>query len=153
MSKQRNLVFDLGGVLFEHNPPPERDAGQKLFSPLEDGVALLHECYEIAQKQGHKLYVCTNWSMGYIDMLEHDFPHIFGLFEGVVTPTVAQAKKPDSKIFQYLLNTYNLIPHHSFFIDDQLPNVDAARSVGMAGIHMCDYGHVREELKRHGFFV
>jgi HAD superfamily hydrolase (TIGR01509 family) len=116
-------------------------------------VALLHECYEIAQKQGHKLYVCTNWSMGYIDMLEQDFPNIFAMFDGIVTPTVAQAKKPDVKIFQYLLNTYNLIPHHSIFIDDQMANVDAAQSIGMTGVHMHDYGHVREELKRHSFFV
>lgn len=153
MSKQRNIVFDLGGVLFEHNPPPERDAGHKLFSPLEDGVALLKECYELVQQQGHKLYVCTNWSMGYIDMLEQDFPHLFAMFDGIVTPTVAQAKKPDVKIFHYLLHTYDLIPHHSIFIDDQIVNVEAAQSVGMSGIHMHDFTHVRDELKRHGLFT
>ena len=149
MSEQRNIVFDLGGVLFEPNSPAEYDSGQKLFTPLEEGVSLLRECYAAAQKQGHKLFVCSNWSMGYVDMLEQDFPHIFAMFDGIVTPTVAQAKKPDVKIFRYLLDTYDLIPHHSIFIDDQLSNVQAATSVGMSGIHLNDFNDVRNQLKKH----
>lgn len=145
---QRNIIFDLTGVIFEQMPTND---GQKLFSPLSEGVVLLQECHKIAQQRGHKLYVCSNLSMGYIDLLEQDFPQILGLFDGVVTPTVAQAKKPDPKIFQYLLDTYELIPHHSIFIDDQLRNIEAARSLGITGIHMQDIKHVRGELKRLGF--
>ncbi len=152
MNEQRNIIFDLGGVIFEHNPLADLASHQKFFSPIEEGVALLEECHKVAQKSGHKLYVCSNWSMGYVDMLEQDFPQIFKMFDGIVTPTVAQAKKPDTKIFRYLLDRYELIPHHSIFIDDQLPNVDAARSVGMSGIHLDDFMHVKSELKRLKIF-
>ena len=148
MSKQRNLVFDLGGVLFELNSDSDAFTQQKLFNPIEHGIKLLEECYAVAKKNGHKLYVCSNLSMGYIDMLEQDFPHIFKMFDGIVTPTVAQAKKPDIKIFHYLLDTYELIPHHSIFIDDQLRNVETARSVGMSGIHVQDFLQVKNELQR-----
>lgn len=149
MSSQKNIVFDLGGVLFEQNQV-EIGNSKKLFSPIEAGVALLEECYTCAQKAGHKLYVCTNLSMGYIDMLEQDYPHIFAMFDGIVTPTVAQAKKPDVKIFNYLLDTYELVPHHSIFIDDQIGNVEAARQVGMSAIHVCDFMQVRAELSKIG---
>ena len=149
-SKKLNIVFDLGGVLFELHHPETLQSEKKLFSPLADGVALLEDCFQAARRDGHKLFVCSNLSMGYIEMLEQDFPQIFKLFDGVVTPTVAQAKKPDTKIFKYLLDTYELIPHHSVFIDDQLPNVEGAKSLGMLGIHMKDFQHVRSELQRHG---
>lgn len=146
MSNPKNIVFDLCGVIFEHNGA----ASAPLFSPIEQGLALLNECYTSAQKSGHKLFVVSNLSMGYIDMLEQDYPHIFKMFEGVVTPTVAQAKKPDVKIFHYLLNTYELIPHHSIFIDDDMINVEAARTVGMNAIHLHDFHAARRELSTIG---
>lgn len=148
MLTQKNLVFDLGGVLFEHNPVADGLNQQKLFSPIEPGVKLLEECYARAQKSGHKLFVCSNWSMRYIDILEQDFPSLFAMFNGIVTPTVAQAKKPDTKIFRYLLDTYDLLPQNSIFLDDQLLNVEAARSIGMSGIHVGDFVQVRSELER-----
>lgn len=146
MSRQRNIIFDLHGVLFEHTSPNDNDNNHKLFSPIDDGIAVLKACYYAASKKGYKLYACTNWTMRYIDMLEQDFPHIFKMFDGVVTPTVALAKKPDAKMYRYLLDTYDLIPHDSIFIDDQLSNVEAAKSHGMSGIHVRNFSQLQKEL-------
>ena len=147
MDQQKNIIFDLHGVLFEHNVPGQ----EKLFSAIEPGIVLLEDCYTAAQQKGYKLFACTNWQMTYVDILEQDFPHIFKMFDGAVTPTVSQAKKPDPRMFQYLLDTYNLIPHLSVFIDDQIANVEAARTLGLQGIHLDDYATVQSELKRFGF--
>ena len=152
MNEQKNIVFDLHGVLFQDNPAADYSKQQKLFNPIQEGVALLEECYNEAQKSGHKLYACSNWSMSYVEMLEQDFPGIFTMFDGVVTSTVAQAKKPDTKMFHYLLTRYNLIPQHSIFIDDQLTNVEVARSLGMTAVHADDFTHVKNELKRLNIF-
>ena len=145
MDVQRNIIFDLGGVIFETN--------LATFVPLEAGVALLEECYAHAQENGHKLYICSNGSAQAIEQLARDFPHLFSMFHGVVIPSIAQAKKPDTKIFQYLLDTYTLIPHQTVFIDDQLRNVEAARNTGMLGIHLQTHDEVRDELQRLGFLV
>lgn len=146
MSTPKNIIFDLCGVIFDH-PTPDQ---QTLYSPLKDGLLVLEHCHALAQTKGHKLFACTNWTMRYIDLLEQDYPHIFKRFEGIVTPTVAQAKKPDTKIFHYLLDTYNLVAQHSIFIDDQLTNVEAAQSVGMEAIHFSDFASVQKELMRLG---
>ena len=151
MGEQRNIVFDLGGVLFEPTPDSAPAGGaSSIFRPLQEGVTLLEHCYARAQDRGYKLFVCSNLSMRYIEMLEQDFPQIFRVFDGIVTPTVAQAKKPDPKIFRYLLDTYSLIPHHSIFIDDQITNVDAARQVGMIGVCMSDFNELAAALRSHG---
>jgi len=151
-SELKNIVFDLGGVLFEATSdiPYNPHNRQTLFSPLKEGITLLNQCHESAQKYGHKLFVCSNWSLRYIEMLEQDFPDIFKVFDGIVTPTVAQAKKPDPKIFSYLLDTYNLNPSHSIFIDDQAANVEAARHLGMIGICLSNFNEIRNLLKMHG---
>jgi 2-haloacid dehalogenase len=150
MSSKRNLIFDLGGVLFEHNRG--ESAAHQLFAPLEKGLELFEKCVQHAHADGHSLYVCSNWSLPYISMLESEYPEIFKSFHGIVTPSTALAKKPNPAIFTYLLSTYQLNPEHSIFIDDQLVNVEVARSLGITGIHSFDYDHVAQELSRLGIF-
>ena len=62
MNTQKNIIFDLHGVLFEHNAPGQ----DKLFKTIEPGIALLENCYTLAQQKGYKLFACTNWHMKYI---------------------------------------------------------------------------------------
>jgi glucose-1-phosphatase len=42
-------------------------------------------------------------------------------------------RKPDSEIYQYVLNDSKLIPAESLFIDDFQPNIDAANALGIQG--------------------
>ena len=134
MTTTKNIIFDLCGVLFEHQATEQRT----VFSAIPAGLTVFEHCALQAEKGGHKLFACTNWTVRYIDLLEQDFPHIFQKFEGIVTSTVAQAKKPDVKIFNYLIETYGLIPEQSIFIDDQLTNVEAAKRVGIHQMHFSD---------------
>lgn len=144
MNNPINIVFDLGGVLFEYDV--QRGTVDKpAIVPIKSGIALLKEC---AQEVGHPLFVCTNWST--IDPFMKEYPEITGLFKGIVTSGAAQAKKPSPQIYQYLLSRYELVAHHTIFIDDTACNIDAAQDAGMIGIHAYDLTYVRNELIRLG---
>lgn len=58
--------------------------------------------------------------------------------------------KPDPAIYQLLLDRYGLKAEESVFIDDTLPNVEAAKGVGIHGIHFVTKEQVDEELHALG---
>jgi 2-haloacid dehalogenase len=58
--------------------------------------------------------------------------------------------KPDPAIYEILCRRHGLRPETSFFVDDSLPNVEAARTLGFAGAHFVDARGLRAELKVAG---
>lgn len=146
VQKPKNIIFDLGGVLFEQQTPAGY-YGERIFKPLMPGIQLLKECYK--EKSGEcRFFICSNWGDRALGVLKRDYSDIIKLFDGVVTPTLAQAKKPDPKIFRYLMQTYDLSAGECVFIDDQEPNVKTAEFLGMKGIHVTDFTYVTMQLKK-----
>lgn len=47
-------------------------------------------------------------------------------------------RKPDREIFDYVLESNNLDPESTLFIDDMLPNIESARQCKMKTIHLTD---------------
>ncbi len=84
-----------------------------------------------AKEKGYRLYVLSNAS----DAFYRYFPGFAPLdyFDGVVVSCDIHIIKPDSRIYQYLLDKYNLVPEECFFIDDRAENVEGAAKVGMHG--------------------
>jgi FMN phosphatase YigB (HAD superfamily) len=145
MKKFKNIIFDLTGVLFEHQ---DLNIGNQHlpFKLLPEGIALLQECF--ASDHVDKLFICSNWSASALNKIKQDYPEVITLFDGIVTPDSAQARKPDSKIFTYLLDNHALNAHETLFLDDQEVNIKAAEDIGITGIHVQDFDHVREQLKK-----
>jgi putative hydrolase of the HAD superfamily len=56
--------------------------------------------------------------------------------------------KPDERIFRLAMNVAQRPPGECLFIDDRLPNVDAARRCGMRGIHYEGAPQLEAELSR-----
>ena len=130
------LIFDLAGVLFEY-------VAADCLIPLSEGVDLLQDC----MRKGHIIFACTNCSDQSISFLHQKYPQIMESFKAVITPTVANARKPNPKIFEYLLKTYQLPVENTFFIDDDSTNVQAARGLGIQGFQAHDLKELRKELK------
>ncbi len=150
MKKVFSFVFDIGNVLFTHHVTVDQEGNEHVrFTPLEEGLALLKACHAMSQRDGSLVLACTNLKKHEIRVLNEHFPEIFALFNGIVSPDVALYKKPDLALFHYMLTAYDLIPHHTIFFDDMLRNVEAARSMGMKGIHIGDSRQVQEALKLH----
>ena len=55
--------------------------------------------------------------------------------------------KPDEAIYRLLIKRYQLVPEECIFMDDSLPNVLAARKLGIHAIHFCSKEQACKELQ------
>ena len=62
----------------------------------------------------------------------------------------AKLLKPDLRVFQLLLERYAIDPKRVVYIDDHSHNVEAARKLGMHGIHFTGPPALRSELRQIG---
>src|SRR3989344_543159 len=97
---------------------------------------------EILQKK-YRLFALTNtWRPG------HPFKKdLEQYFEAFVQSCDIKLGKPDPKIFQYMLDTYNLEPDTTLFVDNSIENTNAARDRGMQVIHFIDARQCIAELR------
>lgn len=93
-----------------------------------------------------KLYALTNWSSETFPwaMANFDFLH---WFEGIVVSGVEKTRKPRAEFFQILFDRYNITPTEALFIDDNVKNIEGARSIGLNTIIFKDPEQLRQELR------
>ena len=60
--------------------------------------------------------------------------------------------KPDPNIYKLLIKTYELTPQNTVFIDDKRVNVEAAKELGIQGIHFKNASKLREDLRKLKLF-
>ncbi len=79
---------------------------------------------------GYGIYGLTNWSAETLPKVK---PHysFFRLLDGIVVSGEEHLVKPDPRIYRVLIDRYGLIPAECLFIDDNPPNVEAAKRIGM----------------------
>lgn len=86
---------------------------------------------EYARKKGYRLYVLSNASDEFYDYFPDFAP--LSYFDGIVVSADLHKIKPDTAIFEHLLQTYQLLPEECLFIDDMEANVKGAMQIGMKG--------------------
>lgn len=110
---------------------------------IESGINVL----KAVQASGKfKVYGLTNWSA-------ETFPYAFNTykflqsFEGIVVSGEEKMIKPEKGIYLTLLERYNLKPEETFFMDDNIKNVEVAKS---RGIHAIQFTGTDENLAEIG---
>ena len=93
-------------------------------------IAGAKEFCSYVKSRGYKIYVLSNASNTFYDYFPERFAPL-SYFDGVVVSCDIHMIKPDRKIYQYLLDTYQLVPEECFFIDDRPENIEGAQDVGM----------------------
>jgi putative hydrolase of the HAD superfamily len=101
----------------------------ELIFPLDQNVRLLPEL----KKQGYRLYFLSNFPMDLFEEVKTGY-YFFKYFDGGVISAEAKASKPDRRIYEILMEKYNLVPSQCLFIDDLEVNVKAAEAAGMSGL-------------------
>jgi len=97
--------------------------------------------------KGYRLHVLSN-------MHRHGFEYLSGAldiwryFSGIVISSHVKSIKPEAAIFEYLINTYGLVPKRAVFLDDLRVNVEAARRLGFQAIEVRQAGQIRRALFR-----
>ncbi len=71
-------------------------------------------------------------------------------FDGTVVSAHEGVAKPDPEIFRRLLRRFGLCARRTVMVDDSVPNLDAARSVGMQAVHFRCAAELRRWLVAAG---
>lgn len=101
----------------------------------------------------YELFGLTNWSHETFPyaLANYDF---FELFKGkIVVSGEEKLIKPDPKIWELLLDRYNIKAEESVFIDDNAKNIEAAKTLGFITVHVTEETDLRTELEKLGVVI
>ena len=116
---------------------------------LGDAIGPTVEILAELRATGVRLLALTNWSAETFPLARPRYPFL-EWFDGIVVSGEVGLAKPDVRIFQHLVERHGLDPATTVFIDDSIPNVEAARGIGLIALHFQDAGVLRDELARLG---
>jgi putative hydrolase of the HAD superfamily len=137
-------------------------AAQRTGVPVEEIRRLLHAVppslvvfpdtvdllYRLKRK-GYPLYCLSNMHFASIDYLEsaHTF---WDVFDGRVISCRLKLCKPETEIYEHLLQMYALTPEETLFIDDVEKNLDAAAELGIGTLRFENPAQCERELRALG---
>ena len=114
---------------------------EMLGGEIDQTVGILREL----KNKGETLYALTNWSGETFPIAEARYDFL-QWFDGILVSGVERLAKPDSAIFQLLLNRYQLQAENCLFIDDSKTNIEAAARIGFETHHFKSAAGLRQEL-------
>ena len=101
---------------------------------------------EYVKSRHYGIYVLSN-----ADNMFHDYFPRFAredYFDGVMVSSDIHMIKPEIRIYEHFLKTYELIPEECLFIDDREENINGAQKVGINGyLFTGDFEKIKEVLK------
>ena len=118
---------------------------EMLGGPIEETVDVL----AALRQRDVPLFALTNWSAETFPYVSGQYDFL-GWFQGIVVSGREKMKKPDRRLYQVLLDRYSLAAHDTVFIDDSPANVEAARELGLHGLHFTTAPALRRELEGLG---
>ncbi|GJM33744.1 MAG: hydrolase [Saprospiraceae bacterium] len=110
---------------------------------VEGTVDILTGLYE---NKNYRLYALTNWSAETWPIALELFPFL-SYFEGILVSGQEMMKKPDHRIYNLMLDRFNIDPTKAVFIDDVIKNVKGAEAVGLSAIHFQSPEQLSQNLK------
>jgi 2-haloacid dehalogenase len=117
---------------------------EMLGGAIEGTLKILNQLHS---RHPYRLLALTNWSQETFPIAEERYDFL-QFFEGILVSGREGLKKPDPKIYQLLIDRYQLTPENSVFIDDNLRNVNAAQEQGLQAIHFHSPPQLKEELSK-----
>ncbi len=115
-------------------PPKLRTKVKNIMQTWPSKVEFYEPVFEFMKelkKRGYHLYGLSNTGMRFANYVKNS--KWDQNFEGYVFSAQEKIMKPDDRIYQLLLNRYNLHPNECLFVDDRQENIDAAKRNGMNG--------------------
>lgn len=151
------LELDRGGItteeameLYIKEAPEFRHYIERIYEDMNE--MLVQYDYTIPwikelKDRGYRIYILSNWSKPAYDQCRDTALSFLPLVDGVVFSYQELVVKPDRKIFDILCKRYDINPNEAVFLDDNKPNIIAAREYGMHAIHFTSYEEGRAELE------
>ena len=101
------------------------------------------------KKKGHRIFVLSNTSKVFYDLLEEQLSPIKELLDGFVLSCDIKAIKPDLAMFEEILDKYQLDPTNCVFLDDIEDNTIAAEKLGIKSYQVKKRSDVVDILKSY----
>ncbi len=105
----------------------------------------VHRLVEGLANNGVPLFAITNFGADFWAMFRPTAP-IFDQFSDIVVSGVEKLTKPGDAIYRLARERFGLAPGEGFFVDDSMPNVQAARTNGFVAHHFTDAESLAREL-------
>lgn len=125
------------------------ERGEEMAAGQFDGTV---EVLRALKDQGMPCYALSNMEPDAFAIRRDRFPFM-GWFDGHVISGLEGVAKPDRKIFDLLLERYDLDPGRTVFIDDVPRNIETARELGLLAIRFTSSGELRTALAGHGLRI
>lgn len=103
-------------------------------------------------RAGVRLFGLTNWSDETFPVAQRRFG-ILRRLEAIVVSGREKIAKPDPRLYQLLLDRYQVDAAHAVFVDDSAANCAAADGVGLTAIHFAEADALRARLVEHGLLA
>ena len=101
------------------------------------------------KKKGHRIFVLSNTSKVFYDLLEEQLSPLKELLDGFVLSCDIKAIKPDLAMFKEILDKYQLDPTNCVFLDDIEDNTSAAEELGIKAYQVKKRSDVVDILKSY----
>ena len=101
------------------------------------------------KKKGHRIFVLSNTSKVFYDLLKEQLSPLKELLDGFVLSCDIKAIKPDLTMFKDILDKYQLDPTHCVFLDDIEDNTNAAEKLGIKAYQVKKRSDVVDILKSY----
>jgi|SRR5579871_2424454 len=123
---------------------------EQLLKLAKPNIRLIRLIKKIKSQGKHKLIIVSNLAHETFDLLAKTYPELLELFEGVVISAHIGMVKPNTAIYEHVLNHYELEAQHCLFIDDQEDNILAAQTMGINGIIYRRFRPLKQQLRQFG---
>ncbi|BDR55097.1 haloacid dehalogenase [Bombiscardovia apis] len=100
-------------------------------------------------EQGIGVWGLTNFTLPYVEAIKDKFAPV-RLLQDILISAEEYLYKPDPLIYQLALHRFNLDPATTAFVDNELPNVEAANREGIIGVAYTDTDLLRSDLRELG---
>lgn len=109
--------------------------------PIKPNVEVLNKLANM----NINLYILSNFHKEAFEVVynKYDF---FKHFDGMIISYQVKAVKPDKIIYEKLINSFDILPKNTLFIDDSFKNIQAAEKLGFKTIHFNDNISLEKEI-------
>lgn len=146
----RGVLSDEEFIEFASKEAPEIKSGLEMYMA---GVGAIIKEYDYSKnwlhalkERGYHIYILSNYGETPYKYAKEHFTY-FDEADGIVISSEVKMIKPEPGIYKYLLDTYELIPEETVFLDDREDNIQVAESFGIHGIVVKNHEQAVSDLE------
>ncbi|MBU2951962.1 HAD family phosphatase [Tamlana agarivorans] len=101
---------------------------------------------KLIDSKTYKVVALTNWSAETFPIAQEKFEFL-QWFDAILVSGEENTRKPFKDIYELTLNRFNIKAENAVFIDDNLRNIEAAKKIGIHGIHFTSSEKLVKQLE------